>query len=321
MSKRDIAENGVDIASEDYRGFEAGDETPALTTTTSSIDYEEGPNVLPIGFFDNGKFYKGFEIDQLSASSLKQVAKEQSAYKMFGILVSRGLKSIFDPKTGEQADWRDKTSRLFLQDVTFLMSEIMIKTKGNSLVPTVYQCPLCAKFTKFENPIGGSDVVDLKKGYDLLAPDLELSSLEMEDLRSLPFKEFKGDVPEISFQLAQGVTLEDVTYRNYVFRIPTIGDYIHRGGANKTLKDIESRVLLDCLLELDGIDGKDLEILKRRFGDKLLDLNLTEYGKITSRFDNIGYVLSGHETRCYACGYEYKTAFDMSNFFASVLNR
>lgn len=287
--------------------------------------YESAPSELPIGMYDkeSKRWFRGYTIEKMSADALIAFEDEANQYRSFGALVAKSLSKIFDVVTGEEyPDWKKKTSKLFFPDVFFLMVETLIKTKGSSLVPTVYRCPKCGKFTKFENPIGQSGRADVHSGFDLLADDEELSSLEMEDIRSVPFNPVRDlDEPIIRFEFEEGVTINGVTYKKYEFRIPEIGDYILRGGGNKRGKQVEKEVFYTCLISVNDITGRDLEKLKNQVGIALMGLSVIEYMEIVKKMNSFGYDYTQHKTRCFACGYEYKTVFDLSNFFASVLGR
>lgn len=279
----------------------------------------EGPAELPIGYYEDGKFYKGFEVGELDVDSLTSLEGEQSnTFRTFGRIVARGLKRIYDIETGDEpVDLKSKTSNLFFPDVFFLMTEIIIKTKGSSLVPTVYQCPQCRAFTKFENDFDENENND--GSFSLDASDDELTSLNKEDLRDVKFTPWPEGTPVMQFKFKKGVTLGDDTYQEYAVRIPTIGDFIRAGGSSQNSVQIEKKVLTKCIDKLNDVSGKDLMKLITFYGDKILKLNLTEYMEISNKLNSIGYNFHQHRTTCAACGYEYRTTFDLTNFFGSVL--
>lgn len=286
-----------------------------------------GPEELPIGFYDKGKFHKGYEVRPLDADVLTAIDSErQNPFRTFGRIVAQGLVKIFDVETKKEVDgWQKRTSKLFFPDVFFLMTEIIIVTKGSSYVPTVYKCPQCNKFTKFENEPGGGDE-DNPDQYDLNQSDDLMTSADMEDLRNLELIPFTGDKPSIELELKHGILLGDTRYKNYGFRIPEIHDYItaaNRYGSGKVAA-IERQVLKNCLISLDeagkgGKDDRSLVHILSKYGDKVLKLNLKEYAKITNKLNRIGYNYQNHKTVCSACGFEHTVVFDLTNFFGSVL--
>ena len=291
---------------------------------TKKFKIETAPEELPLGMFeyDSKRWFRGYEVEKMGSDVLTSFSEETNPYKMFGRLVAKGLVKIFDTESGDEFQgWKQKTSKLFFQDVFFLMMEILIKTKGTSLVPTVYKCPQCKKFTKFENPIGEAGGMDGDKGFDLNASDEELSSLEMEDIRSIKFNPVRDlAFPELSFHFDDGVVIEGERFTEYSFRLPEIGDYILKAGAS-TDKGGEKRVLFHCLTSINGIKEHDLQVLKAKHGVGLLSLNFNDYMQILNKLNSIGYDFSKHETTCAHCGYDYKTVFDFSNFFGSLLGR
>jgi len=288
------------------------------------VNFFNVPTELPLGMYDSvtKRWYRGFEVEKMSSDVLVSVNDEQNPYRLFGKIVAKGLVNIFDIDTGEEyPGWRSKTSKLFFQDVFFLMVEILIKTRGTSLVSTVYRCPLCKKFTKFENAPGEGAELDVNTGFDLTASSEEFSSLEMEDIRSVAFKPVRDlDKPEFSFHFDDGVVIKDERFTEFSFRIPEIGDYILKAGAD-TSQAGEKRVLFHCLTSVNGLIGKDLELLKAQHGLGLLSFNFNDYAQILSRFNSIGYDFSNHTVKCAHCGNVFKTVFDFTNFFGSLLGR
>lgn len=284
----------------------------------------DGPDTLPIGFYspEEGRYYRGYELQGLNADVLSSFEQEQNPFRTFGSMVAKGLTKIFDKESGEEAPgWKDKSSKLFFPDTFFLLVEILVKTKGTSLVPTVYRCPQCQALTKFENPMGAGSGADGETGFALDTSDDELSSLEMEDIRSLPFNTYHDVTePELTFSFKNGVVVDGEKLTEYTFRIPEIGDYILKSSA-KASKDGERKVLFHCLKSINGYKDKDLTLLKTKQGISLLNLPLVEYTEILRKINSIGYDYQSHRTTCASCGNEYKTTFDLSNFFGSLLRR
>lgn len=307
--------------SQEFEGFNA--ENP-LDSPKQKFKITDVPHELPLGLFDaeSKRWFKGYEVSKMSADVLVSFESEANPYRSFGMLVAKGLKRIYDIETGEEhPSWKSVTSKLFFQDVFYLMLEIIVATRGSSLVATAYRCPQCGKFTKFENPLGQSGGADSEKGFDLLAGEDEFSSLEMEDIRSIPYTSSTLEEPILRFNFDEGLSVGGEVFKEYVFRIPEIGDYIAKGGGNKSGKQVEREVLYKCLIGLNGKVDRDLDKLKNVYGMSLLSLNLKEYVQIIDRLNGIGYNFSKHNTKCYDCGYEYKTTFDLTNFFGSILGR
>jgi len=194
-----------------------------------------------------------------------------------------------------------------------LMVEILVKTTGTTKVSTVYKCPFCSKFTKFEND---SDE-EKEEGFALDQTDDEFTSLQKEDLRNLDFNEFNSDRPEFDFK-SKGVNFDGTKYKKYRFSLPRIEDYINESGRGAA-EDIERRVLNKNLVELDGIRDKELTRLKMLAGLQLMKFPLKEFGKLITTYDKIGYDFNKHKTICGDCNYEYKTKFDLTNFFGGAL--
>ena len=305
-------------------GLDDQDMSPELSRPAVNYKIVEGPAELPLGMFDYNtkRWYRGYEIEKMSSDILTSFHEEVNPYKMFGRMVAKGLTKIFDVDTGEEfPGWKQKTSKLFFQDTFFLMMEILIKTKGTSLVPTVYKCPQCKQFTKFENPIGESGGPDGSDGFDLTASADELSSLEMEDIREIPFVEVRDLLePVLYFHFDDGVVVEGERYTEFSFRIPEIGDYILKAGTSTT-QGGEKRVLFHCLTSINGIKGSELQLLKSKHGIGLLSFNFNDYLEVLNKLNSMGYDYSQHKTTCSHCGYEYRTVFDFTNFFGSLLGR
>jgi hypothetical protein len=279
--------------------------------------------LMPIGFWvpDKKKFYRGYEVSELSAEALVSVDGEESnMFKAFGTLVIKGVKRIFDHETGEDLDWKAKSSKIFFPDITFLMTEILIKTKGSSLISTAYRCPQCKKYTKFENEPAAGISVSQDKGFDLLADEDTMSSLDMEDIYAVPFKEYADLTPEMWVEFSEAYQFDGVSASKYKMRIPEIGDYLTKGMRyNGNLKLIERDVFLDCLVGIDGVSPEQFKKLKLDKGVGLFNLKATDYNKIVRALNQIGFIFTDHKTHCQHCGYDYETMFDISNFFASVL--
>lgn len=279
---------------------------------------------MPIGFWDQAseKFIRGFSIKELSAETLIGLdADEPNMFKTFGSIVAKGLDQIFDPDTGVSIDWRAKSSKIFFPDIMFLMTEILVKTRGASRVSTAYRCPQCKKYTKFENDPDAGLTISKDKGFDLLADEDTMSSLDMEDIHEVSFKEFDGKIPQIEVVLDSGVKLGGYELKTYVFRIPEIGDYLLKGTRyNGQLRMIERDVFMDCLLNIEEVPKAEWQKFKRDQGASLITkLSAPEYNKIVAKVNSIGFNFAQHHTNCRHCGYDYETTFDLSNFFASVL--
>jgi hypothetical protein len=275
---------------------------------------------LPIGFYEEteNKFYRGFEIKGLDADILSKIKKDSAnKFRVFGQLVAAGLTKIYDLETGEELkDWRKRASKLFFQDTLFLMVEILIKTTGTTKVSTVYKCPYCNKFTKFENDSDSSEE-DETGGFALDQTDDELTSFNKEDLCDLRFNTFDGDVPVFDFK-SKGIPFDGTKYKKYRFMLPKIEDYIQESGRGAE-EDIERRVLNKNVIDIDGITEKELIRLKMKAGLQLMKFPLKEFGKLIKIYEKIGYDFNNHKTTCGDCNYSYKTKFDLTNFFGSAL--
>lgn len=283
---------------------------------------------MPIGFWnpEEKKFYKGFRVKQLSADALVNLNEEETnMFKVFGQIIAKGLEDIFETndkgdELGSAPNWRSRTSKLFLNDCMFLMTEIMCQTKGSTLVTTNYRCPQCKKFTKFENEPAAGISPSQEKGFDLLADEDTMSSLDMEDIYMVPCKDHEDLVPEFEITFDQDYTVDGHTIRKIRMRIPEIGDYLPKGNRhNGNNRMIERDVFLDCLIGVEGLTQDQFRKLKLNSGVGIFNISAPDYNKITSKINSWGYMFGAHKTQCRHCSYEYETSFDYSNFFASVL--
>lgn len=278
------------------------------------------PLRMPIGFYDGAtkKFYKGYEVRGLDAGVLVSIEDQGNPFKTFGKIVAKGIVRIFDPDTGEEApNWKNLSSKLFFPDVFFLMTEIIVETKGSSLIHTAYQCPKCKQYTKFENNPG--EGFKTEAGFALDVSDDEFTSLDMEDIRDMEFNEFNKERPVVEVEFRRGVVIDGISVTKLVFSIPEIGDYIKRGGSGRKARSVERDVLFECIIGVNDLSEAEVRNLKVKYGNQLLVLPLDEYMLIVKEMNNIGYAYHRHKVRCFACGYEYETAFDLTNFFGSLL--
>ena len=159
--------------------------------------------------------------------------------------------------------------------------------------------------------------MDSSAGFDLTESSDELSSLEMEDIRSLKLNYIRDLIkPELVFHFDNGVVSGDERFTDYSFRIPEIGDYIAKSGSSMNSFG-EKQVLFSCLTSVNGYTGKDLTVIKATHGVNLMGFDVKDYMQIVHTLNSIGYEYSSHKVNCAHCGLTFKTGFDMTNFFVS----
>lgn len=288
----------------------------------------ESPKELPVGFWDQetSKFYRGYEVSELSASALTTLdASNSNMFKVFGTIVAKGLNRIYDLETGEECpNWRKKSSKIFFPDAFFLMTEIIIKTRGSSYISTTYKCPSCGNFTKFNDSPQESDLkAKIDMGFDLLDDSQEEVDLPQENIRDVKIVTYRKDSPRFKVSFSKGMVIDGKPCKDFEFRIPEIGDYLQKfSNVNRTkMGEVERAVLASCVTSVEGIDNIELNVLKDSFGPKFLELNLQEYSAVLTKLNTIGYNFQHHKTKCGSCFYEYETQFDLTNFFDSVLKQ